>query len=282
MTMHTLPTLIELKDGEDEGAGVIEKALADLTKTVDDRLKSVETKAADLSKLGTRLDEIEKKLARPGIIGKAAPEGDEAAALEKKAFNGFLRHGREALQPDEVKALNVSTDTAGGYLATPDFVAEVLKKVVEVNPLRSIARVGTTGAGSVILPSQTGRPTGSWVGETEDRSSTEGQYGQIEIPIHEAACYIDVSNKLLEDAAVNIEAEISSDLATEFARLEGVAFLNGNGVKSPSGFMLDAGIDSVISGAATSITSDGLISLFYSLRGGFENLNRSVEWSFRL
>ena len=64
-------------------------------------------------------------------------------------------------------------------------------------PVRQAARVGATSSGSVIVPRRTGRPTAAWVGETETRSATESAYGQVEIPIDEIACYIDVSNKLL-------------------------------------------------------------------------------------
>ena len=70
----------------------------------------------------------------------------------------------------------------------------------------------------MIIPKRTGRPTGGWVGETETRSSTEATYGQAEIPIDEFACYVDVSNKLLEDAAVDVAAEVAFDLAEEFGR----------------------------------------------------------------
>ncbi len=70
-------------------------------------------------------------------------------------------------------------------------------------------------SGSVIVPRRTGRPTASWVGETETRSATEAAYGQVEIPIDEIACYVDVSNKLIEDAAVDVAAEVAFDLAEE-------------------------------------------------------------------
>jgi HK97 family phage major capsid protein len=85
------------------------------------------------------------------------------------------------------------------------------------SPVRQAARVGATASGEVIIPRRTGAPTAAWVDEVEDRSSTEPTYGQATIPVHEAACYVDVSNKLLEDAAVDINAEVAADLAEEFS-----------------------------------------------------------------
>jgi len=253
--------------GNEETAGVEERVagLEESFTAMDERLTAVEEKVGSVKSVA---DRIEAKLNRPGatVETKAAPEKTEA-----KAFGSFLRQGREALAADEVKALKVSDDTSGGYLAPADFVAQVVKGIVEFSPVRQAARVGSTSSGSVILPKRTGAPTASWVGETEDRSETGSSYGQVEIPIHEAACYVDVSNQLLEDAAVNVESEVAADLAEEFGRIEGVAFVNGNGVKKPMGFMSAAGIGFELNGHATNLAADALIGLMYSLPAFYRN-----------
>lgn len=256
-------TIVYKDDGSDP-FDVVTKSLAELTKTVDERLKAVETKA-DTTKLVERLDAIEKKVNRVGT-------GDDTKEpeTEVKAFTLYVRKGREALGADEVKALVVSDDTAGGYVAPAQFVAEVDKALVQFSPVRIAARVGPTSAGSVIIPKRTGRPTGSWVGETETRPATESTYGQAEIPIDEMGCFVDVSNKLLEDAAVDIAAEVAFDVAEEFGRLEGAGFVSGNGVKKPLGFMSDTNVAYSVSGSASVIADadggvNGLIDLMYAL-----------------
>jgi HK97 family phage major capsid protein/HK97 family phage prohead protease len=222
------------------------------------RLDDLEKKLADAEK---RADAFELKLKRPS--GSAAK--DDAPAIETKAFSTFIRRGREALDPTEFKSLRVSDDTAGGYLAPAEFSREVDKAIVQFSPIRQAARVGSTASGSVIIPRRTGAPTASWVGETETRSSTGSTYGQIEIEVHEVACYVDVSNKLLEDAAVDIAGEVAFDLAEEFGRIEGVAFVSGDGVKKPMGFMSDANINYTAGGDASAVKADGLIDIFYAL-----------------
>ena len=271
---------IELKGEGDPPEGdpnaIVTKALGDLTATVDERFKALETKAGaletkagDLDKLVKRLDVIEVKVNRPGAGSEKKPD-DEQAALEKKAFTTFLRKGREALGADEIKSLHVSDDTSGGYLAPAEFSREVDKNIVQFSPVRQAARVGATASGSVIVPRRTGRPTAAWVGETETRSATEAAYGQVEIPIDEIACYVDVSNKLLEDAAVDVAAEVAFDLGEEFGRSEGEAFITGNGVKKPLGLLNDTGLSFTVSGSAAVISdadggANGLIDLFYAL-----------------
>jgi HK97 family phage major capsid protein len=252
---------IELKEGDVDPAALVQKALDDLTKTMDDRLKAVEGKGLD-PKLQDRLDKLEAKLNRPGT---GADDVKAAVALEKKAFEGFLRRGRESLNADEVKTLRMSDDTQGGYLAQEEFVAQVDKNIVQFSPVRQAARVGQTGSSSVIIPRRTGRPTASWVGDIETRTETESTYGQAEVPIDEMACYVDVSNKLIEDAAVDIGAEIAFDISEEFGRAEGQSFVSGNGTKKPLGFMSDTNVNYTPGGDASLIKPDGLIDLYYAL-----------------
>src|SRR5262249_6749620 len=130
---------------------------------------------------------------------------------------------------------------------------------------RQAARVGQTASGSVIVPKRTGKPTASWVGETQSRLSTESAYGQAEIPVDELACYVDISNRLLEDAAVDVAAEVAFQLAQEFGRAEGAAFVSGDGVKKPLGFMSDTNIAYTPGTDASAIKADGLIDLYYAL-----------------
>ena len=246
-------------DGDDVETRVA--ALEETVTGIDTRLKSVEESVGNVAKSAER---IEQKLNRPG----AAEVKAEPGKLEAKAFGSFLRFGREALPADEVKALRVSDDTAGGYLAPADFTAEVVKGIVERSPIRQAARVGSTSSGEVILPKRTGTPTGHWVGETEDRTETGSTYGQVEIPVHEMACYVDVSQRLLEDAAVNVESEVAFDLAEEFGRLEALAFMQGNGVKKPRGVMDADGVPYTFTGNASTLGSapaDTLIDAFYAL-----------------
>ena len=106
---------IELKDeGGDDPNAIVTKALADLTKTVDDRLKAVETKTGDAGKLADRLDKLEAKANRP-----AGTETKDVSA-ESKAFGDYLRLGDRA---PEIKTLTVSSDPQGGYLAPTEMAS---------------------------------------------------------------------------------------------------------------------------------------------------------------
>lgn len=239
------------------------------TKTVEDLAAELKAANDNIALVTKRLETAETALARPAIVGKAA--NDNEPSIERKAFESFIRHGAERMPTEEVKALVVSDDTRGGYLAPAEFTTEIIKNLVEISPVRQAARVGSTAASSVILPKRTGTPTASWVGETETRSETQSTYGQVEIPVHEMAAYCDVSVQLLEDAAINVEAEVASDLAEEFGRLEASALLLGNGFKKPVGIMAAAGVTEVNSGGASSLSADSLINMMYDLPAFYRN-----------
>jgi HK97 family phage major capsid protein/HK97 family phage prohead protease len=270
------------RKGNNVTTAIAKKAEGDPAETpsLDDRVAALETDVAalksDVAAIRGSTDEaskslkaIETKLARPNVTVKQEDE----VKPERKAFASFLRKGAERMG-EEVKSLVVADDTRGGYLAPPEFSAEVVKGIVEFSPIRQAAKVGSTSSGSVILPKRTGRPTASWVGEDEDRPETGSTYGQVEIPVHEMACYVDVSQRLLEDAAVNVETEVANDLAEEFGRLEGYDLLRGDGVKKPLGLMSASGIAYTPTGNASTLGSapaDLLIDFLYGLSPTYRN-----------
>lgn len=233
-----------------------------------------------------RLDDMERKLQverdrydqLATTLRRTGGGGSERAgpSAEEKAWNEFLRHGDAAMPEAERKDLTRSTDTAGGYLATTSFEREIIKNVVQFSPVRQAARVGQMTTSDILLPKRTGAPTGYWVGETEGRSETGATYGQARLTAREMACYVDVSQQLLEDAAVDVEAEVSMDLAEEFARLEGLAFVSGDGVAKPFGILSDTDIPTVNTGTAATIKdsngqASGLIDAFYALAPIYRN-----------
>ena len=182
------------------------------------------------------------------------------------AFKKYVRKGIEALEPIEVKALTVSDDPRGGYLAPAATSAEIIKALRELSPLRRLGRSLDTAAGSLELPKQTAGTAAQWVGEVEQRTESNIDVGGIDIPLHELATYVDVSARLLEDSSFVIEDLLNADLGEAFAAAEATAFLTGNGIKKPIGILASSDLTSVVSGDATKVTGDGLIDLVYSIK----------------
>ncbi len=220
--------------------------------------------AVDL--LSKRLDKIEARSARLPLSPEAGEDG-----LEKRAFAAFIKAGKEAMQAEEVRALRSSDSAAGGVTVPEGFASELLKKLNENSPIRALATVTTISTGELVLPKVTANPTAAWVAETAARPSTEPAFAQVKIDAHEAGCYVDVSQRLLEDNAVNLEGELSTMLAAEFARLEGLAFLKGDGTGKPKGIVGHADFTTLANGHATNLSADALIRLMYSLPATYRN-----------
>lgn len=218
------------------------------------KIDGLEKQLADAVK---RADEMELKMNRPA--GMAVK--DESGDLRKKSFNTFLRGGLASLGDNERKAIGLEAkamtvgDPNASVLAPPEFAAEIIKNLVQFSPIRSVARVMSITSGEVKIPRRTGAPTAAWVTETGARPETSMTYGQATIAPFELACFVDVSNVLLEDSAYDVASEVAVDLAEEFGRAEGAAFVSGTGAGQPEGFLTNAGITEVHAGVDDLATS---------------------------
>lgn len=169
----------------DDGLTEIRSAVEGFTATADQRFGQIDTALAEMR---ARQDRTETVLRRPG---SGTPEQrDQTAETETRAFTHFLRQGREALAAPEVRVLRVSDDTAGGYLAPDQFVAELLRTLPQFSPVRSVARVANTSAGAVQLPKRLTGMTAKWVGEIQTRPETTVTFGQVRFEVREVACWV--------------------------------------------------------------------------------------------
>lgn len=254
----------------------IKSLVDDLHSTFDEFKKSLDERDEEVEKLGTASAETEQKMstiqdALDAIEGRFEKlsldtKDDPGESEEHKAFIAWARKGNR-LGEDELKALSVSTDTEGGYLAPPEFVREILKGVIEFSPLRRFARVTQTSAQSIKVPKRTGTFAAVWVAEQGTRSETTGLgYGMEEIPTHEAYGLVDVSNQLLEDAVFEIEDELTSEFSEQFGVAEGAAFVNGTGVGRPEGFLQNTDVGTVTSNTNDALDSRDFASLLYALK----------------
>jgi HK97 family phage major capsid protein len=250
---------------------------ADLQSLIE-RIETVEARAADataLDELATRLDRIETRLARPSARIEVREDDD---AIERKAFVNWLRHGdrisdhdKRVLAEVERKVLSVggggSPELGGAQLVPQQFVQEILRHLVLINPIRRVARVQNVSGGPVLLPKRVANLQASWIAEGAQHPTDEPSYTQQSVAIFEARVTSEVTNQLLEDSAFNLDAELAFDLAQEFARLEGAAFTTGNGTSEPKGFLIGGDINVTV----TPITADSIIDLFYALPELYRN-----------
>jgi HK97 family phage major capsid protein len=279
-----------------KAVGDIEAKLANLEKAlqagdaISAKLTAAENevKAAKLAaeEAKTAVEDLEVKFNRQGLGGIGHKQKIDVNQWARavvdahtKGVVNLTQDQQKALHDvaNEYKAMSVSNDTTGGYLAPAEYVREIIKTVTEISPARQLARIRTTGNKSILLPKRTGQFAALWTAENATRTETTGlTYGMLEIFTHELYAMIDISEQNLEDSAFNLAAEIAAEASEQFAVAEGAAFVSGTGVGKPEGFMTNSGVTSVNSGSASAITADGLISLKHSLKTAY---TRNASWA---
>jgi HK97 family phage major capsid protein len=182
----------------------------------------------EMAQLKARVDAQALAAARPALSGAKA----EGSAFVDK----YLRKGLEA--GVELKAVTGVSDSAGGYAVPEEIDAEIDRVLTSISPIRAIAnvvKVGTSGYRKLVT--RGGTPSG-WVSETAGRPETgTSEFVEVAPPFGELYANPAASQAMLDDAAFDVEAWLANEIATEFARAEGAAFVNGSGVNRPKGFL---------------------------------------------
>jgi HK97 family phage major capsid protein len=232
------------------------------------------------------LDRLMVKRARPDIGGG----GGEPSAV-RQAFDAYIRRGDEAgLRQTELKAMSAGSDPDGGYLVPDELDTDIGRRLSELSPVRSIATVRQVSSAVLKKPfALDGMATG-WVGETDARPQTATpQLAELQFPTMELYAMPAATASLIEDGALDIESWIAAEVEAAFAEQEGAAFVNGDGVNKPRGFLDYPSVDDTVwnwgnlghiatgaAGAFGADPSDRLVELIYALKAGHRQNGRFV------
>ena len=156
-----------------------------------------------------------------------APEHVDVEQYQKytKAFSHYLKKG---IVHNE---MSVGQDSEGGYLVPTEMSTETIKKLFLTSPIRSVAGVTTISTDSIEFPVDNTRASAGWVSEKGSRPATNTPtVGKKRIEVHEMYAEPEVTQKFLDDAAIDVEAWLADKVSMEFAFTENTAFVTGNGV----------------------------------------------------
>lgn len=233
-------TFEQFKSTNDQRLAEIEKRGHALPETVE-KLAKIEKDLAEIDEVRNRLDDIESRAQRAGGFGGGQSESDIAAAEHKQGFENFFRKGKdEGLSDLERKALNITTPTEGGHAVPEQLDRDIHDLIVEISPFRQVASVVQVGTSDYKKLVNTRGAASGWVGETAARPETASpNLQEIAPPVGEIYANLFATQHMLDDAFFDVEAFIRDNLAIEFAQKEGAAFINGDGVNKPKGFLTE-------------------------------------------
>ncbi|SEB91673.1 phage major capsid protein, HK97 family [Nitratireductor aquibiodomus] len=266
-----------------------------------EKLKQLETRSADVvtvdkvERISQALDE-QKQALDTLVLKKTRPVlGRGGAALHdlerKQAFDAYMRSGDErGMRSLEEKAMSYGSAPDGGYLVPDETEAAIGARLAELSPIRSIASVRQVSSAVLKKPFAVTGPAVGWVAETAARPETAtGTLDELQFPTAELYAMPAATAMLLDDAVVDLDQWIASEVETAFAEQEGAAFVNGDGINKPKGFLSYARVANAtwswgnvgynVTGAAGALpatdSSDVLIDLVYALKAGYR---QSASW----
>ncbi|MDZ7822841.1 MAG: phage major capsid protein [Ahrensia sp.] len=279
----------------------------------DERLRELETQLGEdvvttdkVNRINAAVDEQKRVLDR--LITKATrPQLNGSSHFSnngehKSAFEKYIRSGDErGLRSIEGKAMSYGSGPDGGFLVPAETETSIGARLAAISPIRSIAMVRQVTGAVLKKPFSITGPAVGWVGETAPRPETSAsQLAELQFPTMELYAMPAATASLLDDSAVNIDQWIASEVEAAFAEQEGAAFVGGDGVNKPKGFL---DYNSVAESAwtwgnlgyvATGVSgqlpaadaSDVLIDAVYALKAGYRQnanwvMNRKTQASIR-
>jgi len=217
-------------------AAEVKTALAGFVNDLKGFQVEMKTKFQQQEERLTMLDRKSLTRGRPALAAAA-----DAEAPHQKAFAAYVRNGEDdGLRGLELEGKAMSTTIAGdgGYLVDPqtaDTIRSVLKSTASIRQIANVVNVDATSYDVLIDTTDVGA---GWASETGASAETgTPTIERITIPLHELSALPKASQRLLDDAAFDIEGWLAGRIADKFSRSEATAFISGDGIDKPKGFL---------------------------------------------
>ena len=239
---------------------------------------------ADVIRMGKEIERLERQealdlefdrpTARTLTDKPIAPEGkaEKTGRASDSYKAAFWRTMRVKAVPHEVlNALQVGTDSEGGYLVPDEYERTLIESLEEENIFRRFAHIIRTSSGDRKIPIVVSKGTASWIDEEAAYPESDDAFGQTSINAYKLATMIKVSDELLHDSVFDVASYIAREFARRIGAAEEEAFFTGNGTGKPTGLLHSTGGAEVgvTTKSATALTFDEVMDLFYSLRAPY-------------
>ena len=246
----------------------MEQEITDLGKEIA-RLERQEALDAELNR------PVNKPLTGKPMNGKETAKTGRATDEYRQNFWNMMRS--KTPMPTVMNALQIGTDSEGGYLVPDEYERTLVEALEEENIFRQLAKIIQTSSGDRKIPVVATKGTASWIDEEGAYLESDDSFGQVSIGAYKLGTMIKVSEELLNDSVFDLESYISREFARRIGAKEEEAFFTGDGSGKPLGVLAATGgaETGVTAASATAITADELIDLFYSLKAPYR---RNAVW----
>lgn len=244
----------------------------------------MEQEITDLGKEIERLERqeaLDAELNRPvnkPLTGKPGRGADTDGGEDKtgRASDDYRKNFWNAMRskvpmPNVTNALQIGTDSEGGYLVPDEYERTLVEALEEENIFRQMAKVIQTSSGDRKIPVVASKGTASWIDEEGAYPESDDSFGQVSIGAYKLGTMIKVSEELLNDSVFDLQSYISREFARRIGAKEEEAFFTGDGKGKPLGVLAATGgaETGVTAASATAVTADELMDLYYSLKSPY-------------
>lgn len=280
----------------------------------DERLAQIETQVSEdvvtvekMNRINRALDEQKHLMDRLVLKGKrpglnSGPSLSVAGLEHGRAFDAYVRKGNEhGLRNFEQKAMSYGSEPDGGYLVPDQTAVEIGKRLALGSPIRAISGIQLVSSSVYKKPFAVTGPATGWASETGLRTETASPtLSELQFPTMELYAMPAATSQLLDDAAIDIDAWIAGEVEQAFAEQESDAFINGDGVNKPRGFLTHPVVDNdawtwgnmgyiatgTDAGFSAGDASDVLVDTIYALKAGHRQnanwvMNRKTQAEIR-
>lgn len=210
---------------------------------------------------GAKLEQLKLKKAQTwadymGEVWHKAVEREPLRATEILDFRSKLA--------EVANSFGSSVPADGGYLIPERLRADLLRVSLETALMRRFAR--TIPMDSLTVPFPTldstsnvnsvhGGITAYWVEEGQSLPESDPTFGRVVLQARKLVARADVPNELFQDSIISLEAFISDVFPDALAWFEDTAFITGDGVGKPLGWLnADAMVEQTLESTQTADT----------------------------
>lgn len=215
-----------------------------------------------------KLDSEMDKPVNVHVPGRVSSDIEEGHPRGSKAYSsGFLNYcrvGKNGIDANVMNALQIGTDSEGGYIVPQEFEARLVEAMADINEFRNICTSITTD-GDRHIPVEASQGQAQWTAEEGAYGESDPSFGRVTLGAHKLATIVKVSEELLQDSIFDLETYMVGLFARRFGEAEEAAIVNGDGTSKPTG-IAGAATAGVTAAGAAAITSDELIDLYHKLK----------------
>lgn len=189
---------------------------------------------------------------------RGGPSIDEQRA---QAFDAFIRQGMQEISPEqrqiirEMRAQGTSPDEKGGYTVPVEMLNMIHESMKDYGGLASVAQILNTDSGHTIdWPTSDGTAEeGELLGENTETTEGDVTFGMASLGAKKLSSkVIRVSNELLNDSGINIQAFLSGRIGQRLGRGEAKYLVQGTGAGTPE---QPTGLQASVTGTTTAASS---------------------------